>query len=171
MSEKWAVAKAAATSCAAIANKSVHTRARGTPRGCRRASRTARAGGETDSTRQMCAPRPTATGPSHSHVRCDAWPARARCASPKTAPNGGRVVGAITEHTVRPLPRSPPMAVQRGDRIHQRQGFLRVVTVRTSQANRERHASSVANEVTRAPVPWRGRWDSVRSGHCGGRRG
>jgi hypothetical protein len=27
----------------------------------------------------MCAPRPTATGPGHSHARCGAWPARARC--------------------------------------------------------------------------------------------
>ena len=73
-------------------------------------------------------------------------------ASPETAPNGDRVVAAIPEHRVRPLPRSPPLAVQRGDRIHQRQGFLRVVPVRASQANRERHAPSVANQVTLAPA-------------------
>jgi hypothetical protein len=72
--------------------------------------------------------------------------------SPKTAPHGGCVVAAIPEHTVRPLPRSPPFAVQRGDRIHQRQGLLRVVRVRASQANRERHAPSVANQVTLAPA-------------------
>jgi hypothetical protein len=37
-------------------------------------------------------------------------------ASPETAPNGGRIVAAIPEHTVRPLPRSPRCAVQRSSR-------------------------------------------------------
>ncbi len=64
----------------------------------------------------------------------------------------GRVVAAIPEHTVRPLPRSPPFAVQRGNRIHQRQGFLRVVPVRAGQANRERHAPPVADQMALAPA-------------------
>jgi len=51
-------------------------------------------------------------------------------ASPETAPNGGRVVAAIPDHTVRSLPRSPPFIMQRGNCIHQRQRFLRVVPVR-----------------------------------------
>ena len=34
--------------------------------------------------------------------------------SAETAPNGGRVVAAIPDHTVWPLPRSPAFAVQRG---------------------------------------------------------
>jgi hypothetical protein len=38
---------------------------------------------------------------------------------PDPAPNGGRVVAAIPEHTVRPLPRSPAFAVEWGNRIHQ----------------------------------------------------
>jgi hypothetical protein len=33
---------------------------------------------------------------------------------PETAPNGGRVVAAISEHTVRPLPRSPASPCSRG---------------------------------------------------------
>src|SRR6478672_5639498 len=72
--------------------------------------------------------------------------------SPETAPYGGRVVAAIPEHTVRPLPRSPPFAVQRGNRIHQRQGFLRVVPVRAGQAHRERHTPPVAYQMTLAPA-------------------
>jgi hypothetical protein len=71
---------------------------------------------------------------------------------PKTAPNRRRVVAAIPEHTVRPLPRSPPSAMQSGNRIHQRQGFLRVVPVRASEANRERHAPPVAGQMTFAPA-------------------
>ena len=43
---------------------------------------------------------------------------------------GLRVLAAISEHTVRSLPRSPPSAVQRGNRIHQRRRCLRVVPVR-----------------------------------------
>src|SRR5262249_5636740 len=31
------------------------------------------------STRQMCAPRPTANGPGHSHAPYDAWRASERC--------------------------------------------------------------------------------------------
>ena len=36
--------------------------------------------------------------------------------------------------------------------IHQRQGFLRVVPVRAGQANRERHAPPVANQMALAPA-------------------
>jgi hypothetical protein len=69
---------------------------------------------------------------------------------PEAAPNGGRVVAAIPDHRVRPLPRSPAFAVERGDRIHQRQGFLRVVPIRAGQTNREWHAAPVANQMTLA---------------------
>ena len=57
---------------------------------------------------------------------------------PQPTPNRRRVVTAIPEDTVRPPPRSPAFAVQRGNRIHQRQGFLRVVSVRAGQAHGER---------------------------------
>ena len=73
-------------------------------------------------------------------------------ASPETAPNGARVVAAIPEHTVWPLPRSPAFAVQRGNRIHQRQGFLRVIPIRAGEANGERHAPPVADQVALAPA-------------------
>ena len=73
-------------------------------------------------------------------------------ASPETAPNGGRVVAAIPDHTVRSLPRSPPLTMQRGNRIHQRQGFLRVVPVRAGQAHGERYAAPVTNQMALAPA-------------------
>ena len=84
-------------------------------------------------------------GPAHGQQGPDV-------ASPETAPNGGPIVAAIPEHTVRPLPRSPPCAVQRGTRIHQREGFLRVVPVRAGQAHGERDAASVANQMALAPA-------------------
>jgi hypothetical protein len=71
---------------------------------------------------------------------------------PQPTPNRRRVVATIPKHTVRPLPRSPAFAVQRGNRIYQRQGFLRVVPVRAGQTNRERHAAPVANQMTLAPA-------------------
>src|SRR5215470_2882421 len=67
---------------------------------------------------------------------------------PQPAANDGCVVAAIPEHTVRPLPRSPACAAQRGDRIHQRQRFLRVVPVRAGQTNRKRYAPPLADQVT-----------------------
>ena len=67
-------------------------------------------------------------------------------------PNRGCVVAAIPEHTVWPPSRSPPFAVQRGNRIDQRQGFLRVVAIRAGETYGERHASPVANQMTLAPT-------------------
>ena len=71
---------------------------------------------------------------------------------PQPTPNGGCVVAAIPEHTVRPSSRSPPFAVQRGNRIDQRQGFLRVVPIRAGETHGERHASPVANQMALAPA-------------------
>ena len=73
-------------------------------------------------------------------------------ASSKATPNGSRVVAAIPEHTVWPLPRSAPFAVQRGNCIDQRQGFLRVVPICAGQTHGERHASSVADQMALAPA-------------------
>ena len=71
---------------------------------------------------------------------------------PQPTANRPRVVATIPKQTVRPLPRSPALAAQRGNRIHQRQGFLRVVPVRAGQTNRERHAAPVANQMALAPA-------------------
>jgi hypothetical protein len=68
------------------------------------------------------------------------------------APDRGRVVAAVPEHAVRPLPGSPAFAMQRGNRIHQRQGFLRVVPIRTGQTHCERHTARVADQMPLAPA-------------------
>ena len=79
-------------------------------------------------------------------------------ASSKATPNGSRIVAAIPEHTVWSLSRSAPWALQRGDRIDQRQGFLRVVPIRAGQTHGERHASPVAKQMALAsalgPISW-----------------
>jgi len=79
---------------------------------------------------------------------------------PQPTPNRRRVVAAIPEHAVRSLLRSPVCAAQRGNRIHQRQGFLRVIPVRAAQAHRKRHAPPVANQMALAPSlgPIGGTW-------------
>ena len=73
-------------------------------------------------------------------------------ASSKATPNGSRIVAAIPEHTVWSLSRSAPCALQRGNRIDQRQGLLRVVPIRAGQTHGERHASPVANQMALAPA-------------------
>ena len=88
----------------------------------------------------------------------------ARCDESGTAANGGRVVAAIPEHTVRSLPRSPPFAMQRGNRIHQRQSFLRVVPVCAGQALSQRYAPRVAKSDGACSRAWLDRWNSDRSG-------
>jgi hypothetical protein len=42
--------------------------------------------------------------------------------------------------------------VHQGNRIHQRQGFLRVVRVRIDPTHSERYAPPVANQMARAPA-------------------
>ena len=84
-------------------------------------------------------------GATHSDQRLD-------MPHPQPTPNGGCVVAAIPEHTVWPPSWSPPFAVQRGNRIDQRQGFLRVVPIRGGETHGERHASPVANQVALAPA-------------------
>jgi len=58
----------------------------------------------------------------------------------------------IEPGTVWPLPRSATFAVQRGNGIDQRQGFLRVVPICAGQTHGERHASAVANQMALAPA-------------------
>jgi len=90
-------------------------------------------------------PSPLVLGAAHSDQRLD-------MSRPQPTPNGGCVVAAIPEHTVWPPSRSPPFAVQRGNRIYQRQGFLRVVPIRAGETHGERHASAVANQMALAPA-------------------
>ena len=66
---------------------------------------------------------------------------------PKPTANRPRVVATIPKHAVGPPPRSPALAVQRRNRIHQRDGFLRVVAVRAGQTNRERDTPPLADDV------------------------
>jgi hypothetical protein len=72
---------------------------------------------------------------------------------PETLPNRSRVIATIAQHTVRPPPRAAPSAVQRGNRIHQRQGLLRVVPVRAGEPDGEGHSTPVADQMTLAPAP------------------
>jgi hypothetical protein len=91
------------------------------------------------------------------------------CRARRSAANDGRVVATLPEHTVLSLPRSPPFAMQRGNRIHQREGFLRVVPIRAGQTHGERHASPVANQMALAPAlrPIGGiRTSMVTTMHC-----
>jgi hypothetical protein len=57
-----------------------HIQVTGMPRGCLLASRSAHAGGETDSARRMFVRPPTAIGPIRCRAQCFASPAKARCA-------------------------------------------------------------------------------------------
>jgi hypothetical protein len=118
----------------------------------------------------MYAPRPSATGPIDSHAGCDAWRATVRCAALAIrAESPSRRSRDPREH--KPAAAAvAPSAVQRGNRINQRQGFLRVVSVRAGQANRERHAvrRRLDDVCSRA---WPDRWESDRSGHRRAPRG
>src|SRR5262249_6335279 len=51
----------------------------------------------------------------------------------------------------RPIPWPSTLTLEWRNRIHQRQGFLRVVPVGTGQPDGERHASRVTNQMTLAP--------------------
>jgi hypothetical protein len=60
------------------------------------------------------------------------------------------IVGTIAEYAVWTTPGSPSFALQRRDRIDQRQGFLRIVPVGSGQADGKWHARPVADQMTLA---------------------
>ena len=62
-----------------------------------------------------------------------------------------RVVAAITQHAGWTTARSASFALQRGNRIDQGQGFLRVVPVSSGQAHGERDALSITDQMPFAP--------------------
>jgi hypothetical protein len=71
---------------------------------------------------------------------------------PQPTPNRRGIVTAIPKYAIWPLPRAPMFALQPGNRIDQPQGFLRVGPIRAGQANSERHAPAVADQMALAPA-------------------
>src|SRR4029450_12525817 len=73
------------------------------------------------------------------------------------------IVAAVSHHTIWATPRPSPLALEWQNRIHQRQCLLRVVSVGAGQANRERHAPPVADQMALAPAlaPTRGIWTGL----------
>ena len=139
------------TFCAAIARKSARTRVRGTPRGCPPACHSGRGGDGIDSAKQRSARRPSATGPARSRAWCGASRPMARYAAPAAHAEWRlRRSRDPRAHSLAAVAVAP-VAVQRGNRIDQRQGFLRVVPIRAGETYGERHASPVANQMALAP--------------------
>jgi hypothetical protein len=64
---------------AATASRSMHSQARGTPRGCRPVCRSGRVDGGIDSAMRTSARQPSATAPSRCRFLCGASPAAAEC--------------------------------------------------------------------------------------------
>ena len=86
-------------------------------------------------------PPPEATPVPHAtprHERANPTPAQ-------TIPNRLRVVAAISEYTVRSPARPTAFALKWGNRIHQGQRFLRVVSIGSGQPDGEGHALPIAN--------------------------
>ena len=63
-----------------------------------------------------------------------------------------RIVAPVSHHTIWAMPRPSSLALEWKNRIHQRQSLLRIVSVSAGQANRERHAPPVADQMTLAPA-------------------
>ena len=76
-----------------------------------------------------------------------------------------RIVAAVANHAIWPIPWPSTFTPEWRNRIHQRQGFLRVVPVGTGQPDGERHASRITNQMTLAPSlgAIRGIWTGLRT--------
>ena len=62
-----------------------------------------------------------------------------------------RIVAAVANHAIWPMPWPSTFTLEWRNRIDQRQCFLRVIPVGTGQPDGERHALRVANQMTLAP--------------------
>ena len=69
-------------------------------------------------------------------------------ADPKTAPDCLRVVCTVAQQAVGTATRASSLSLKCWNRIDERQRFLRIMSVGTGQAKRERHALAVANQMT-----------------------
>ena len=109
-------------------------------------------------------PRPTATGQFPFRARCDAWRATARYVSSAVRAE------SPSRRSRDPRAHSPaaaavaPFAVQQGNRIDQRQGFLRGRS--GSRRSGEPRAARPARRKSDGACSraWPDRWDSDRSG-------
>src|SRR5262249_12993533 len=72
---------------------------------------------------------------------------------------------AVANHAIWAMPWPSTFTLEWRNRIHQRQGFLRVVPVGTGQPDGERHASRITNQMTLAPSlgAIRGIWTGLRT--------
>lgn len=72
------------------------------------------------------------------------------CAQP--APDGCRIVAAVAEQADRPAPGSTASPLQGRNRIDQGEGFLRVISIRAGQADRERDTLPITDQMPFAPA-------------------
>ena len=66
-------------------------------------------------------------------------------------PDSCRIVAAVANHAIWPMPWPSTFTLEWRNRIDPRQCFLRVVSIGPGQAHRERDAVSIANQMTLAP--------------------
>jgi hypothetical protein len=84
---------------------------------------------------------------------------RENMASSQALTDGLRAIRTVAEEAVRTAPRSPSLALERRNRIDERQRFFRVMPVSTGQADGEGYAAPVADYMAFA-LAWPGRLDS-----------
>ncbi len=73
---------------------------------------------------------------------------RQNVTDPQAVPDRRRIIAAIAEHADRPAPGSAAVALQGRNRIHEGQGLLRVVAIGSGQADRQRDALSITDQMS-----------------------
>src|SRR5438105_8331273 len=96
------------------------------------------------------APPPICSFPARSRARCAASLRPARSPFPERAPMRLAVIRPITLQLVGSPARSPALAPDRRDTLHQRQQLRDVMAVRPRQTHRERDAPTLHQEVVLA---------------------
>jgi hypothetical protein len=109
---------------AVTASRSMHSQARGTPRGCRPVCRSGRVDGGIDSAMRTSARQPSATAPSRCRFLCGASPAAAECDACASRPGWLPRRSAMAENEDWPAPESAAFALQGRNRIEQGQAML-----------------------------------------------
>ena len=76
-----------------------------------------------------------------------------------------RIVAAVANHAIWPMPWPPTFTLEWRNRIDQRHCFFRVVSIGPGQAHCERNAVSIANQMALAPSlgAIRGIWTGLRA--------
>jgi hypothetical protein len=138
---------------AATASRSMHSQARGTPRGGRPVCRSGRVDGGMIQPYERPLDNPAPPPQAAAVFSAAHRQHRQSVTRAQPAPDGCRIIAAVAKYTGGPAPGPTASPLQRRNRTDQGQGFLRVISISAGQADCEWDALRVVPPIVPMTAP------------------